>query len=607
MPLNRSQQELIEASINHLLDFSLDAKLLLEEIVKLNQAFQNPKDDKNDYHPLAKILLNPEAIFYELEKKNSQTDLFVSEVQACIVDLISIAIALAANKAGIDVLQTGWNATEIQKKYITQENTYKKFVGLPFRVENTTLPWQEITAPGKIFTAALYRNESNENVVLLIDIELPDGLQTYTDENFFPNLRGFRSEDHFFTSLIPFAKNNAYIISANFVIDFLQKHQIITADEAHFREKPGKFNQIMTEQLYLDLLLSHEILFSRILSLKDNEVNNLLDPTVKNLLLNKLITFEEACKLTAFEIKIASCYFDLLLNKQINFANIFGISEGQCKILVLPLIINAVKLGSLSFNLARYLPGSLRNVLTHPLYMEYFAKQKINWDWLSSFTERECLFLLDENAKSGIANLIKNQILFLTQLLFMTDLTFAKLKNKHIIELLLAKVISVENVMLFSKRTMVLITQHPDIKEWLLRGIITIVDVESAQYIRLYVKVFSNRLLALHAGFPFVLHGRHDTHEYLRSELPAAGTFLDVDQCDLEICIFDRFNEMRKKRETSVNSEMSLFSDILQLTKNIDKILKKMPVLYADNPFRLMSTRQQCDTKQRKNNPRLSY
>jgi hypothetical protein len=178
------------------------------------------------------------------------------------------------------------------------------------------------------------------------------------------------------------------------------------------------------------------------------------------------------------EIQIAGRYFLLLQQKKLAFEQIAPINSTQARILLLPLIINLIHQGSLTFSTAKSLHPSLRSLFCSNSYMDYFSKEKINWEKMALLTPEDCNLLLDEHNSNGIAELIKNNIFAISDTYLFPKNTRQYLKALNIRYLLLQKIISLDELNELKSNTVELINTHPHFLDWILTGLVQVSEID---------------------------------------------------------------------------------------------------------------------------------
>ncbi len=445
MSLTRAQKDFIEASIDHFLDFPTEPGLLSAEIKNLTNAFGHPDDQKNDYHQLAQCLLKPKKHFQRLESYNA-TNITVGEVQAYIIDLVTERLTKTAEKAHISLAQNGWHAEKLKQQIITPAHQQEPFKSISISIDNRTLPWHRITDEGKIFTAALVPRDDEPYISLQVDIELPDGMRTIT-KDYYRILPVEEYDEQIFMSLLmPQAKISAYEIAFQAVLEFCQDASLITPGFAILASLNLDLNKLLTDQFYIDLIIDREINPSHLLSLNSAQISALLEPVTKSLIADKFMLFLQASFLTQTESLIASRYYPLLQKKIITTDQILYTRQDQGKMLLLPLVINLVNKGYLSFDTAKKLPLYLRPLLSSDLYADYFFQEKISWEKIAQLPKEYCDVILQENNGQAIAALVKNKIIMLEDFIFYKDVMelHAECYAKRLFQLHINKPITVK-------------------------------------------------------------------------------------------------------------------------------------------------------------------
>src|SRR5579883_2195572 len=121
MALQDSHKGFIDALINHLLDFSINANELRNQLSALKEAL-HPEitvDEKNEFSQLQRLLIDPIRFLHNLDKQ-STTLITVAEVKTYILHRIKQAVNEAMEET--DEVFEPLNWQEIKMRIITPEN-----------------------------------------------------------------------------------------------------------------------------------------------------------------------------------------------------------------------------------------------------------------------------------------------------------------------------------------------------------------------------------------------------------------------------------------------------------------------------------------------------
>jgi hypothetical protein len=540
MSLTRAQKEFIAAGISHFLDFPSDRELLCQEIIKLQKAFANPADKKNEYYQLRRCLTKPTKTLLRLETHN-ENEIMVGTVQIYLVDLITNNLEQSAVKAHISLAETGWDGEKIKQTLIAPANFQLVFKSTAARVDNSEFSWHQITDAGKVFTAALVPREDISSIALEVEVELPDGIHTEIIDNFCGTPAGEYDQGLYLRRLIPAAKKTAYDIACKTVLDFLHKHNVAKMFYPAETENHSGIEKIVTDQFYLDMIIERKINLHSLTLLAPEQRNNLLERVVKSLITNHYRTFTQAKYLSKTEILIAGCYFTLLQQKKISYEDIASITEENSKIMLLPIIINLITKNKLKFNTAKHLSPALRPLLCSDLYMDYFLNEDINWEKMTLLTKEDCDYFLDPQSAPGIASLIKNKIIVMTDIFLSAKRTLDRLQMESIQELLLKSVISLESAKSLSVKAVNLINSHVQVRQWIIYEMINAHELDLMDFAELCADVYARRLFALQLDSPFRINGHTDSLEIISAELPAIAVAATMDITTLRENIIRRY------------------------------------------------------------------
>lgn len=580
MSLTRAQKEFIEASIGHLLEFPAEPDKLSAEVTKIKKSFSEPHNQDNDYYPLTRCLRKPAKTLRRLEKYNQQ-ETSIGRVQEYILVLVTERIKKAAVDANMDFNRLDWNIDSISAQMIEPSAFLAAFKSSRARLDDVQLPWLNITDDGKIFTSALFLREDTPHVCLETEVELPDGVHNKCIEKFRELPAGDYDQDEFLLELIPEAKEQAYEICEEAVLDFLVSSGSTSPHTVGLVMMNPNLKQILCDDFYIKLISSGRVSLISFIRLDAHEVETLLNQTVKNLIAGRHRTFSQAMHMSKIEIQAAGCYFTMLAGKKILYEQITDLSEDQGKILLHPVIVNLVNKGALRFSTAKMLPVCLRPLLSSDLYMEYFSKGKIDWDAMRLIRQSHCDFLLHKEFARQIAALIKENIFSLTDVLTFTPEMQKRALSANILGLLLKKIISARDLHVLLPRTFILVNEHPHLNEWLQCGLITIRDVEQASFPVIYTKAYANRMLAIQRRQPCVLKGKTDTAEQISLEMAYSAVHADMELTDLRERVMRRYAlelDLDISRRLKENITAEERSSLLLLKQKTARILETVLV-----------------------------
>ncbi len=492
MPLSAAQKDVIALTIDHLLDFSTEHELLMEQIAVLRATIL-PNFTRiipnNAFSQLIACLINPQRYFQRLETLGSHP-ITIAEVQAYILRLIVKNIYVAAKHANVSSNE----ALSLYSAYqaIPVINRNQIFISTKASFDTGENPNQLTVNPEQIYTGTLYFEEANDKVdelvitqLACIDVEIEIGeiefLQTSLVIDVVPNLENDEEEDVYMSSLRRYAQYMAEKIAASCAIRFLSTRFNLSTEA-----KLVALNRsylLIIQKFYFDLLVNNKLDFQFLTLLSENEVENLLDKMVIRLLKNEWCDINFASRLYEPQRKVLGIYYTLIKKNLYLIECLNQLSAARCQFLIQPPIVKLIMQERLSFEEANSLPKFLQPLLVNEQYNHFFMHHTIDWDALSRITPRQCELLLTP---------------LFTELLLLGKVDINQIGGLPIDMLQMTG-------------------EYLYLKEWLTRG--SIKDNFFATMPCLYISAYSARLYAVSQGKPFVIRNEPDTADIIRNEL----------------------------------------------------------------------------------------
>lgn len=537
MSLTQAQKEFIESAIDHMLDFSDEKTELVTQALKLREALTAPVDPNHDYYYLRECLYKPTEFLKTLEKfgispppnndiesaqftnnnntnKDKGTPATIAEVQQYTLSFVLRSLENKAKELQLTLKDLGLEQQNINLEFITGENNITYFRSI---IEQPTgyLPWEMIYEEGQIHYSSLTVNPNNSSIDLKIHVFLPFENLTLTWQNY-KSIPADVYQNNFLLSLIPETKELVNIIVKQDILKTLyETFEWINTISYFYAWYDPNFNKIITNNFYLSLILTDPNYLNLFLNLSTQQGDSLTNTVVINILKNQLCTLNQAKDLNQSQISIVSTYYFLLKNRQIDMNDILTLNHDECRILSHSLISNLIKQNKLSFSMAKQIPLPICSLLSSGLYMDFFLKQTIDWSKLMGLTKYHCDFLLDKR----VASLILDNILDIASISKFTSFDFFILQKDNILNLLLAKKITFEEIhnTLFSTLYMIIADQN--IYAWLLAGILKLKDINTINLCSIYSLAYSERLFAIYQNKPFVINEVTDNIDKITEEL----------------------------------------------------------------------------------------
>jgi|GEM_PF-4845876 hypothetical protein len=537
MALSRAQQEFIEGSISHLLEFPVNPDTLREAVKNLKSVLKKPLDSDNEFHFLYKCLMRPQEFLQRLETYNDKNaNVTIGDVQRYIIDLTTKAIDTAAAKTGKSSRDFSWRPEKIKKRVISSKNDKTVFRTITPRPETYQHPWQNIYCENSIYTGKLIRLNGEEFIRLDILVRLPDETRKVTILDFKPIPDTYYFEDDLMMRHIPAAMNAACEQAGEFVYRYLASAGRAAESVIDLAEKNRHLKWLVTDQVYLDLLANGTITLEKIATLNENQIEKLLLPISRSLLREQICPLHVIIDLNEYELRVLTSYFSLLRTR-LNFSDVIGIDAQQLKVLCHPVIVNLINRDRLLFSDAKKLPAHICLLLTSDLYQDYISSEPIDWIRLQYINPDACEFLLDKD----IANLIKHQCFKLTDIIFLDVETRRNLLKPNIQSLILHKNMTLNDLTLISDKSVEMICGDPYICQGILQGDLSIADVNPAHLPSIYTKMLAKRLSDIFDGRPSRMTGYPDSFEHIMRDIALMAIHANMEPETMRECVIRRF------------------------------------------------------------------
>lgn len=540
MALATAQKEFLLTAIEHLLDFSNEETALLDELQALKQALLNEVDTSHPFYFLSRCYQYPNEMLHGIEKMQLNQPLSLQDIQLGMLELIHAAIVSAAEKASLSLTKEQWDVSAFKNMITASAST--PFVCTQTRQGNYQFPWENIGEEDDLFCASLFLRDYF--IGIKITITLPYQTLTITVDEFSKLPLYLTSEEEvydFLVSTIPTAKQAAIAITADHLIKCLMEHGFrdpILLNKLY----NASFCDLICNRFYFQQLLNEKILIRKIAFISHYLVPFLLNKTIKSLIQHQIMEIKDVKYFNQRSLHVAENYYLLLLNKQIKINEIRYIQRHAYKILMQPIIANLIKLQALPFHKAKKLPVHLIPLLTSDLYMDFLLQHRIKWSRLMPLSADDCAFLL----QPSVALLIKNNVFKLEHTHFIPLALRQTLLQKPIYDLMVKQVMSIDDLLQLTPKSMHLLLHHPHVRTWLAEGVITcdaFADMDLSQF---YMDVYTARLHALCKKQPYRLYGNTDTMALLLQELPAAAYHANVSwQALREAILSDLIDKLR--------------------------------------------------------------
>ena len=550
MPLTKEQEGFIEVSLDHLLDFSTDEKILKKEIRTLKKAILKPTDSSNPFYQLAQCLHDPTSHLQQLEKQQKDP-VRVSEVKESIMALITDRLQLPAKEANIK-LSKYWKDKKIIRTIVTEKDNCQ-FESMSVPLDIAIEPWVLPELDGKIYTRSIHFEAKKENFYIeqipfarTVDVPFVVVLvycgSSLIKKSFqlseVPFALNDETQDLYYEKIKKEAQEKAEKFAAETAIDML--YNDLRLEFAELSITPNEFllqktkkeiilsppkRQVITHQYYFENLKKKIFSLADFIDVNEHASENLLDPSIISLMDHDLCDLEKVKKLTPHEKIILThpVFSALLKSNTLSIDKIIGINSKRSRLLLQPPVIKLIQEGTLSFSRAKKIPVYLKPLFTGTEYQTFLLENKINWRAFSKIKKYQCdlLFYFDKDLKKyvfnkPIADLVKNHRLAFKKIASLSEQTVHKLKN------------------------------YPSLVHWLEKKIISLHDFseEEDNLLYLHALIRVKRLQALCHSHPYVIDGKEDTIKIINDELSKIATQFTVDFTELQNWMIFKFFEL---------------------------------------------------------------
>jgi hypothetical protein len=433
MPLNSFQKEIIEKSIEHLIELPEDKPELTTAIKKLAICFTAPGELKeDDFLLLSKCIHESHKYFTNLERQNP--DITKGDIQIAILDYLSHDIEKAAKKMDLLPVALGWDEVQIKAKLQAGVDFAASF--------NTELPapaaeehpnfW---TPAGRRFSLHFIPAIEPPYVTLNLTIQAEEKEVKKSELIYIhdilrkiPRVTGQDFEDRIFLPrFAELVKEKATEIVGKLLLDALITAGFIAA-RYQYNSSLSAVN-LLTYDYYYNAIKSKQIAFFDLLNLKPAELDILILPEMMQLIPGKLSVYE-AARLTPAEILLLSnrYYNKEFFAGRITKSMLSKLSYPNAHGMVNPSITNLMQLDKFSFVQAKHMPAPVRDILKHEFYYENIKRDRFIYTSFENISLFQSKVLLD----ARIISLILNKHATLEDVLAINQRAFMLLTSFHL-------------------------------------------------------------------------------------------------------------------------------------------------------------------------------
>lgn len=544
MPLTNAQTEFVKIALHHLLDFSTNPIEFSQEMIHLKEALTHPVEETHDYHQLRQCLLQPQRYLQRLETQQ-EFPITLGEVRREILELIQQQISKSLENMDEPSKMPNWSVYELSEEIIDAEDDDEYFTSERIAVDSGEHP-HAIQEDGKIYRAYIEIDREYLNVLVDVHIEW-DNYAIDKTGIFVDDLPAEHvdwsdlQEDRFMRQAMRRAKKKAEKISALCVIERLTDLKIITLEQAEDATDCRFCRPILCDECYLTMIKNREIDFNFLTNITKEEASNILDPTIKSLLKNRLCSYNTAMHFTENEKKIACLYYSSLKNHLIRLSDFSDITDEDVQILSCPPIKNLIALGKLTIPQALNLPIECQELFATNLY-HFFVNNNIDWSVFETFTPENYDILSNVNMQS----IIVKGIIPLEQIAKLSMSLTDKLCLESISSLLVARSITLQEVQEISFDMACLIEADKFIEIWIANRIIRLRELNVPNIAENYLLIYSRRLFSIYQQEAYTSTQTAENIRVIHSELPFIALSLALPEPTLIEMILNHLLDLLK-------------------------------------------------------------
>lgn len=490
--LNKGHVNFITSSIDYLLDFSSDEEQLLQEMKLLVEALEKKVAPIHDFYHLQQFFLEPQKNLPGLEKFNQEkenTIATVADVQYKILDIILTTLQPLLSELEFEKLQD--KIKQVSNTIITERNKMTMFT-----TQHSQSPQAspiQFSPPNSIFSATLAIDNHTGHIIW--DIHIGQPFPAYYRTNF------MRATNQNTASILMGHLQKQAVMHASkctgeyVVLELLERGIINFLVYAKYFLTKEPVHLLLTNKIYLDLILKHEITLAELLNFNfsEEQLETLSHPVTTILLEKKIFHHANLSAIAEINLKLYQAYLNEILSGKIKTTQLNFIEDKQAPILLLPVIQHLIKQDKISFNQALVLPLSSRPILKNALYAEYFLKNGIDVLAFSQLQDQDFIFLNNPE----IASLIKDGFFKLTTVNQFSDMLKAMLNKKNITRILQAHVLTLPQLANLPFKTLEILAENDHLTEQLIAGQIQVSELPNMNFTTIYSNVFAKKLVAL--------------------------------------------------------------------------------------------------------------
>lgn len=413
MPLNEEQQRTIASSLEHLLAFDSDDHFFQQEDALVN-AMLNPVGEDHDYYWLRECYYHPDAQFQGLERQGPAVS--VGEIQAYILDLVTEHLQASGQKP------YRWNY-QLLFQSIPQSNWSTAFKSAGARVDGGENPWQLPLLTDSVYSQRLRLSEEEEVLIddpidpltlthhhVHVDVDinpLSSGLIKKTAHltELETNFASDQAERIYIENIRNRAEKRAQDIAVRSVMTYLSTIINVHSYKNRILDSPAAC-KLLTHSFWLQQVADGKIDLRQIVSLREQEADNLLNPAIIFLIQSGVLTINTAMSLRQEKVRVIThpVYSNLLRTQQITLQEFNGISARRARLLINPAITALIQRGKMTAQQAVTIPYQLKDILTNPAFADYFGHNQTDWEAFSKLPHPQCNILIENEMASLVVS-----------------------------------------------------------------------------------------------------------------------------------------------------------------------------------------------------------
>ncbi|OGT42696.1 MAG: hypothetical protein A3F13_09550 [Gammaproteobacteria bacterium RIFCSPHIGHO2_12_FULL_40_19] len=554
MPLNPSQ----EVEINFVIDpffenFPLSENELILEVEELIRALKDKIDQTHRFYWLRECLIKS-THYFRLEKLAAYS-ITIGEVQTYILDRINYHLQSLANKANVPYLALPWHHANMIFDVIPQHHFTQIFTSKPAPYDGlSTLPlpadmgfiysYTIISLPNDESDSANSQQSNQIQYTAYVQVKADCGDEHIYEETIelenVPYLNNDREEDQFTLRIESTARAKAEKFAANVAMNYLPhsncKSELIRSRSAR---------QIITYRYYFNSLVNNEIAPIELSNLSVYAGDILTDSVIVELIKMGICDFNSAKELTRSQkaIVIHPVYSSLLTQNLISMADIIDLENDRCKFLLQTPIAGLIQRKKLNFYQAITVPIYLEKILTNSLYLNFFAKENINWAEFCNIKDYQYPLLLENKFSS----------------------------------LCLNKQIDFKKINRLTDLAVFILEEYPHLVDWLEHKFFTLNELnylDSNSFFDLHLRVYATRLHAIYCSTPYTINNQEDNVATLLDELPNVAIDCGIDINQVQQRFFQQLISIIRIDLATINRKLPLYDEILHKINHAEKAMQ---------------------------------